>query len=48
MVFTQALTDSFVFPFNCRFKYLRFTFNGYYSIIFYVHWMPNVRSIDVC
>ena len=48
MVFMQVLTGSFVFPFNCRFKSLRFTLNGYYLIIFWAHWMLNVRSIDVC
>ena len=48
MDFTQVLTGSFVFPFNCRFKSLRFTLNGYYLIIFWAHWMLNVRSIDVC
>ena len=48
MVFTQVLTGSLVFPFNCRFKSLRFTLNGYYLIIFWAHWTLNVRSIDVC
>ena len=48
MVFTQVLTGSFVFPFNYRFKSLRFTLNGYYLIIVWAHWMRNVRSIDVC
>ena len=45
MVFTQVLIGSLVFPFNCRFKSLRFTLNGYYLIIFWAHWMLNVRSI---
>ena len=48
MVFTQVLTGSFVFPFNSKFKSLRFTLNGYYLIIFWAHLMLNVRSIDVC
>ena len=48
MVFTQVFTGSFVFPFNCRFKSLRFNLNGYYLIICWAHWMLNVRFIDVC
>ena len=47
MVFTQVLTGSFVFPFNRMFKSLIFTLNGCYLIIFWAHWMLNVRSIDV-
>ena len=48
MFLTQVVTSSFVFPLNSRFKSLRFTLNGYYLIIFWAHWMLNVRSIDVC
>ena len=48
MVSTQVLTGSFVFPLSYRFKYLRFTLNGYYLVSFWAHWMLNVRSIDVC
>ena len=48
MFLTQVITRSFVFPLNSKFKSLRFTLNGYYLIIFWAHWMLNVRSIDVC
>ena len=48
MIFTQVLIGSFVFPFNCTFKSIKFALNGYYLIIFSAHWMLNVRSIDVC
>ena len=34
MVFTQVVTDSFVFPLNSRFRSLRFTLNDPYLIIF--------------
>ena len=48
MVFTQVLTGSFVFPLNYRFKFLRFTLNGYYLVSFWDPWMLNFRSIDDC
>ena len=43
MVFMQVLTGSFAFPFNCRFKSLRFTLNAYYLIIF---WLIGCLMLD--
>ena len=34
MVFTQVLTDIFVFPLDSRFRFLRLTLNDMYLIIF--------------
>ena len=47
MVFTQVLTDSFVFPLNSRFRSLRFTLNGLYLVIFRVQWMLISRSTEI-
>ena len=34
MSLTQVLTGSFVFPLNSRFRFLRFTLNDLYLVIF--------------
>ena len=48
LFFTQVVTAVCALLLTLGFPPFLVSLNGYYLVIFWAHWMLNVRSIDVC
>ena len=48
LFFTQVVTAVCVLLLTLGSPPFLVSLNGYYLVIFWAHWMLNVRSIDVC